>query len=63
MSSATPKRLAIIGCGAVVDHHILPALRRLGWLPSVLIDRSPERVALLASKLGRHGRDVVRAAD
>lgn len=63
MSSATPKRLAIIGCGAVVDHHILPALRRLGWLPSVLIDRSPERVALLAGKLGRHGRDIVRAAE
>lgn len=56
-------RLAIIGCGAVVDHHILPSLRRLGWLPSVLVDRSPERMALLAGKLGSKGRTVARAAD
>ncbi|WP_332684186.1 NAD-dependent epimerase/dehydratase family protein [Bosea sp. (in: a-proteobacteria)] len=63
MSPGTPQRLAIIGCGAVVDHHILPALRRIGWLPSVLVDRSPERLALLAGKLGRHGREIVRVAD
>ena len=63
MNPGSPQRLAIIGCGAVVDHHILPALRRLGWLPTVLVDRSPERLALLAGKLGRHGREIIRAAD
>ncbi|RDJ24079.1 NAD-dependent epimerase/dehydratase family protein [Bosea caraganae] len=56
-------RLAIIGCGAVVDHHILPSLRRIGWLPSVLVDRSPERIALAAGKLGGKGRTIAKASD
>jgi predicted dehydrogenase/nucleoside-diphosphate-sugar epimerase len=63
MSTSGTERLAIIGCGAVVDHHLLPSLRRIGWLPNVLIDRSPERLALTAGKLGSKGRAVVRAAD
>jgi hypothetical protein len=36
MSANSLPRLAIIGCGAVVDYHLLPALKRQGWLPSVL---------------------------
>ncbi len=60
----SPKaRLAIIGCGAVVDHHLLPALKRQGWAPSVLVDRSPERLALLAGRAGRRRVDIVTAAD
>ncbi|GJD80547.1 Inositol 2-dehydrogenase/D-chiro-inositol 3-dehydrogenase [Methylobacterium gregans] len=62
--AASPKaRLAIIGCGAVVDHHLLPALKRQGWAPSVLVDRSPERLALLAGRAGRRRADIATAAD
>lgn len=40
MAATQKTRLAIIGCGAVVQHHILPALRRIGWRPQVLADPS-----------------------
>ncbi|TCR62608.1 NAD-dependent epimerase/dehydratase family protein [Bosea sp. BK604] len=63
MSTQDLGRLAIIGCGAVVDYHILPSLRRIGWCPDVLVDRSPERIALAAGKLGSKGRSIVKAAD
>jgi hypothetical protein len=39
-----PDRLAIIGCGAIVEHATLPALRRIGWPPVVLIDTSLRRL-------------------
>jgi predicted dehydrogenase/nucleoside-diphosphate-sugar epimerase len=55
MTSRAVPRLAIIGCGALVEHHLLPALRRLGWLPSVLIDTSPKRIKVIAGKMGRKG--------
>ena len=56
-------RLAIIGCGAVVEHHLFPALRRAGWLPSVLVDTSADRAARLRRAMPRRGRDVVVAED
>jgi predicted dehydrogenase/nucleoside-diphosphate-sugar epimerase len=61
-SSATP-RLAIIGCGAVVEHHLLPALRRQGWAPEVFVDRSADRAALLAGRSGRRRSATVTAPD
>lgn len=63
MNARNETRLAIIGCGAVVDHHILPSLRRLGWIPTVLVDRSPARAALAAGKLGGKGRSVLKLTD
>lgn len=52
MAVAKP-RLAIIGCGAVVETHLLPALRRAGWNPSVLIDPSEERRNVLEKRAGK----------
>lgn len=63
MTLPAGERLAIIGCGAVVDHHLAPSLRRLGWTPSVLVDRSPERATLVAGKFGGQGRSIVTAQD
>jgi predicted dehydrogenase/nucleoside-diphosphate-sugar epimerase len=63
MSVGTAERLAIIGCGAVVDHHILPSLRRQGWIPTVLVDRSPERMGLLAGKLGGKAGSIAKVMD
>jgi nucleoside-diphosphate-sugar epimerase/predicted dehydrogenase len=48
-------RLAVIGCGAAVEFSLLPALRRIGWRPSVLIDRSPARLAAVVRRFGRRG--------
>ncbi|HJU33009.1 MAG TPA: NAD-dependent epimerase/dehydratase family protein [Hyphomicrobiaceae bacterium] len=63
MSSKQLPRLAIIGCGAVVDHHLVPALKRVGWMPSVLIDTSPARIAVVARKMGSKGKSVVKGSD
>lgn len=45
-------RLAIIGCGANVEFAWGLALRRIGWLPSVLIDSSSRRLDVIARKIG-----------
>jgi len=45
--------LAIIGCGAVVSHHLAPALRRIGWIPTVLVDPRESNIAKVAARLGR----------
>jgi nucleoside-diphosphate-sugar epimerase/predicted dehydrogenase len=50
-----PARLAIIGCGAVVQHHMLPALRRIGWRPSVLADPSDRNIELCKKVVGSKG--------
>lgn len=63
MASNGLPRLAIIGCGAVVDHHLVPALKRLGWMPSVLIDTSPERIKVVARKMGSKGKSVRTGSD
>ena len=57
-----PLRLAIIGCGAIVENATLPALRRIGWLPRVLIDTSPRRLEAIATRMGRQGKRVIRAS-
>jgi len=56
-------RLAVIGCGAVVDYHLLPALRRIGWLPTVLVDTVPARLDVVARRMGGKGRAVLKASD
>ncbi|MBU8541468.1 NAD-dependent epimerase/dehydratase family protein [Falsiroseomonas tokyonensis] len=62
MPDAKPPRLAIIGCGAVVQHHLLPALRRIGWRPDVLVDPSERNLAATAAIAGG-GKSLVRTAD
>ena len=57
-----PPRLAIIGCGAIVASATLPALRRLRWLPVVLIDTSLRRLDVVAARMGRHGKRVIKAS-
>jgi predicted dehydrogenase/nucleoside-diphosphate-sugar epimerase len=54
-------RLAIIGCGAVVQHHMLPALRRIGWRPSVLADPSDKNIELCRKILG--SKDLLTVSD
>ena len=56
-------RLAIIGCGAVVEYRIMEALGRIGWLPKVLIDNSPTRLDVIARKMGRKGASVLKTSD
>lgn len=51
MTQPSKPRLAIIGCGSVVAHHLLPALMRIGWHPSVLVDRNPGHCEALLSTL------------
>jgi predicted dehydrogenase/nucleoside-diphosphate-sugar epimerase len=63
MSGKQHPRLAIIGCGAVVDYHQIPSLRRIGWLPKVLVDVSDARLDLVAGNLGGHGKNVIKAKD
>jgi len=50
MTTQSDPRLALIGCGtAAVELH-LPALKKLAWRPSFLIDPDVERVAPLAAR-------------
>jgi predicted dehydrogenase/nucleoside-diphosphate-sugar epimerase len=63
MASNSLPRLAIIGCGAVVDYHLLPALKRQGWLPSVLIDTSPAGIKAVARRMGSKGKTVLTGSD
>jgi nucleoside-diphosphate-sugar epimerase/predicted dehydrogenase len=44
-------RLAVIGCGS--ESTLVPALRRIGWRPSVLIDIYPASRNLVVRKIGR----------
>lgn len=61
-SERQPSRLAIIGCGAVVQHHLLPALRRIGWNPEVLIDPSEANLRATAAIAGKN-RQIIKVAD
>jgi predicted dehydrogenase/nucleoside-diphosphate-sugar epimerase len=56
-------RLAIIGCGSIVEFGLVPALRRIRWLPSVLVDTSPKRIDVIAGKIGPKRKDVIKASD
>ena len=42
MNQPSKPRLAIIGCGAVVEQYHIPALQRLVWKPVLLIDHNVE---------------------
>jgi len=53
MNDNAQPRLAIIGCGAVVQHHLAPALRRIGWLPQVLVDPSRKNLETTAKLVGK----------
>lgn len=44
-------RLAIVGCGAVVEQRHIPVLEQLGWAPAALIDPSAERRRAIAALL------------
>ena len=50
MTRSGKPALGIIGCGAVVEYWHLPALRSIGWRPSVLVDRNPAQARRLARK-------------
>jgi predicted dehydrogenase len=56
-------RLAIIGCGAVIEQRYIYALRKLKWIPTTLIDPSPERRKSVASLLGGQFREAARATE
>jgi predicted dehydrogenase len=45
-------RLAVVGCGAAAEWLHLPALRRIGWDPELLIDPNLERARMLADQIG-----------
>jgi predicted dehydrogenase/nucleoside-diphosphate-sugar epimerase len=62
MTQVGTPRLALIGCGSVVAHHLLPALLRIGWRPSVLVDRSRTNCEKLVAQMGRRA-PVTIAAD
>ncbi|MEM9356997.1 MAG: NAD-dependent epimerase/dehydratase family protein [Pseudomonadota bacterium] len=63
MGSNEMRRLAIVGCGAVVDHHLVLALGRVGWMPTVLIDKSPERIEVVARRMGSKGKAALKGSD
>jgi predicted dehydrogenase/nucleoside-diphosphate-sugar epimerase len=44
VTQSSKPRLAIIGCGAVVEQYHIPALRRLGWKPVLLVDPDVEGI-------------------
>ncbi|MDR3414528.1 MAG: NAD-dependent epimerase/dehydratase family protein [Formivibrio sp.] len=56
--SKKPPRLAIVGCGSVVECASILGLRRIGWLPSVLVDTSSRRIDVIAGKMGRKARVI-----
>lgn len=59
-------RIAIVGCGAVVEHRHAPVLKQLGWTPTALIDTSAERrraVATLLETPPAESNDAAAVAD
>ncbi len=59
MTEKLRPRLAIIGCGAVVQHHLVPALRRIGWLPQILADPSGKNLEATARLVGKRVQRTV----
>ena len=56
-------RLAVIGCGAIAYFALIPALLRMRWAPSVLVDTNPKRLKLVAKRMGGKGANVVQVSD
>jgi predicted dehydrogenase/nucleoside-diphosphate-sugar epimerase len=63
MAVTSLPRLAIIGCGSIAEFGSVPALRRVQWLPSVLVDTSPKRLEVIARKVGRKVKNIIKASD
>lgn len=62
MAQQRQPRLAIIGCGYIVEVASVLALRRIGWNPSVLIDPRPWRLDVVARKIGHNRKRVIKAS-
>lgn len=59
-------RIAVIGCGAVVEQRHAPVLKQLGWVPTALIDTSTQRrraVAALFETPPIESGDAIALAD
>jgi predicted dehydrogenase len=61
MAELGKPRLAVVGCGAVAEIGLLPAARRLGMKPVLLVDRNVARAQQLAKRFG--GDKVVAEFD
>jgi nucleoside-diphosphate-sugar epimerase/predicted dehydrogenase len=44
VGAASKPRLAIVGCGAVVEQYHVPVLRKMGWKPALLVDSDVDGV-------------------
>jgi predicted dehydrogenase len=51
MTPVETPSLALIGCGSVAAHYLLPALLRIGWQPTILVDRSRPHCEKLLAQL------------
>lgn len=58
---SSPLRIAMVGCGAVVEQRYVPVLKQLGWAPAVLVDTSAERRRSVAALLGSAPVEVEEA--
>lgn len=59
-------RIAIVGCGAVVEQRYVPILNQLGWIPTALIDTSVDRrrsVAALLHSTPAESGEAIAVAD
>jgi predicted dehydrogenase len=56
-------RIAIVGCGAIVERRYVSALLRMRWRPSALVDISAERRRSVAAQLGACPVQAEQAAD
>lgn len=63
MSDTGWPRLAIVGCGAAVELAIMPALRRAGWRPSVIVNPSSRQLKGVGASFGRWLAQAKRSID
>src|SRR5579871_6450488 len=63
MSKINGPRLAVVGAEAVVELAVLPALRRIGWRPSVVIDSTFGQIEWTASRSYSMADRAKRSAD
>ena len=62
----SPLRIAIVGCGAVVEQRYVPVLKQLGWMPTALVDTSAERRHSVAALFGSNpveSEEAIAVAD
>jgi predicted dehydrogenase len=58
---APTSRIAIVGCGAIVEQRYVSALQRMRWIPTALVDISAERRRSVAARLGACQIEAERA--